>query len=64
MSPLQIIIYCGLLLSVSAFSVDILLPAFGLMADDLDADYAEIQMAVPVFLKVKASFMGLPAHTT
>ena len=55
MSPLQIIIYCGLLLSVSAFSVDILLPAFGLMADDLDADYAAIQMAVPLFL----AFIGI-----
>ena len=54
-SPLQIIIYCGLLLSVSAFSVDILLPAFGLMAGDLDADYAAIQMAVPVFL----AFIGI-----
>ncbi len=54
-TPLQIIIYCGLLLSVSAFSVDILLPAFGLMAADLNADYSAIQMAVPVFL----AFIGI-----
>ena len=50
MSNPAIVIFCGLLLSVSAFSVDITLPAFSFMADDLAAPYSQIQLVVPVFL--------------
>lgn len=43
-------IYCGLLLTVTAFSVDITLPAFGLIADDLAAPYSRVQLVVPLFI--------------
>ncbi|MCB1385111.1 MAG: Bcr/CflA family efflux MFS transporter [Nitratireductor sp.] len=61
MKPNQIIIYCGLLLSISAFSVDILLPAFGAISTDLAADYSLVQMTVPTFLAtmgIGQIFMG------
>ena len=50
MSPRQIVLYCGLLLTVTAFSVDITLPAFGYIADDLKADYGLVQWIVPIFV--------------
>lgn len=50
MSPNAIVLYCGLLLSVTAFSVDITLPAFSLIAADLGADYALVQLIIPVFI--------------
>lgn len=46
----SIVLYCGFLLTVTAFSIDITLPAFGLMASDLGAPYSQIQMVVPVFI--------------
>ncbi len=49
-SPKAIVIYCGLLLTMTAFSVDITLPAFTLIAAELQADYSSVQMVVPVFI--------------
>lgn len=50
MSANTIVLYCGLLLSVTAFSVDITLPAFSLIAADLSADYALVQLIIPAFI--------------
>lgn len=50
MSPGSIVLYCGFLLTVTAFSVDITLPAFGLIAADLGADYGQVQLVVPLFI--------------
>lgn len=50
MSPQAIVVYCGLLLTVTAFSVDITLPAFGLIADELEAPYSLVQLIVPLFI--------------
>lgn len=55
MSANQIVLYCGLLLTVMAFSIDITLPAFSRMAADLDEPYAAIQLVIPVFI-VTAGF--------
>ena len=53
-SPL-LIVFCGLLLSVSAFSCDITLPAFWSMQQDLGAPIAWVQAVVPVFLIFQAT---------
>ena len=45
-----LIVFCGLLLTVSAFSCDITLPAFWSMQADLGAPIAWVQAVVPVFL--------------
>jgi DHA1 family bicyclomycin/chloramphenicol resistance-like MFS transporter len=45
-----LIAFCGLLLSVSAFSCDITLPAFWSMQSDLGAPIEWVQAVVPVFL--------------
>ncbi len=50
MSKTLLIAYCGLLLSVSAFSCDITLPAFWSMERDLAAPIEWVQAVVPVFL--------------
>ena len=44
------IIYCGLLLTLTAFSIDILLPAFGLIASDLNTSISNVQLIVPFFI--------------
>jgi len=49
MSPTFLIVYCGLVLSLSAFSIDITLPAFFPMAKDFSASIDQVQMTVPVF---------------
>lgn len=46
----MIIVYCGLLLTLTAFSIDILLPAFSLIASDLNAPYEDVQLLIPFFL--------------
>ena len=43
-------VFCGLLLSISAFSCDITLPAFWSIEHDLGASIAWVQAIVPVFL--------------
>ncbi len=45
-----IIVYCGLLLTLTAFSIDILLPAFSLMSLDLNAPVSDVQLQVPFFI--------------
>jgi DHA1 family bicyclomycin/chloramphenicol resistance-like MFS transporter len=49
-----LIAFCGLLLSVSAFSCDITLPAFWAMQQDLGVPIAWVQAVVPVFLIFQA----------
>jgi len=39
-----------LLLTLTAFSIDILLPAFSLIATDLDASYYKVELLIPTFL--------------
>lgn len=50
MSINAIVIYCGLLMTASAVAIDVVLPAFGLMSDDLNADYSTVQLVVPLFI--------------
>ncbi len=50
MSERQIIWYCGLLMTLSAFSIDILLPAFSDISMHLDEPYQQVQMTIPVFI--------------
>ncbi|RTL67510.1 MAG: MFS transporter [Hyphomicrobiales bacterium] len=54
MSRSFLITYCGLLLSVSAFSCDITLPAFWSMHEDLKTPIEWVQAIVPVFLIFQA----------
>lgn len=49
-----LIVFCGLLLSVSAFSCDITLPAFWSMRDDLSVPIEMVQAIVPLFLIFQA----------
>jgi DHA1 family bicyclomycin/chloramphenicol resistance-like MFS transporter len=49
-----LIAFCGLLLSVSAFSCDITLPAFWSMQADLDTPIEWVQAVVPIFLMAQA----------
>jgi DHA1 family bicyclomycin/chloramphenicol resistance-like MFS transporter len=53
-SRFSLIAFCGLLLSVSAFSCDVTLPAFWAMQQDLGAPMAWVQAIVPVFLIFQA----------
>lgn len=45
-----VVIYCGILLSLTAFSVDITLPFFDLMVADLDSSLASMQSTVTVYI--------------
>lgn len=45
-----VVFYCGLLMSLSAFSVDITLPAFPEMVRELATPYSHIQWTVTVYL--------------
>jgi DHA1 family bicyclomycin/chloramphenicol resistance-like MFS transporter len=49
-----LILFCGLLLTVSAFSCDITLPAFWSMQQDLGVPIAWVQAVVPLFLIFQA----------
>jgi len=53
-SRAALIVFCGLLLSVSAFSCDITLPAFWSMQRDLGTAIEWVQAVVPVFLIAQA----------
>jgi DHA1 family bicyclomycin/chloramphenicol resistance-like MFS transporter len=53
-SRTALIAFCGLLLSVSAFSCDITLPAFWSMQRDLETPIEWVQAIVPVFLIAQA----------
>jgi DHA1 family bicyclomycin/chloramphenicol resistance-like MFS transporter len=54
-SRAALIAFCGLLLSVSAFSCDITLPAFWSMQQDLGAPIEWVQAVVPIFLLFQAT---------
>lgn len=54
MSRSVLIAFCGLLLSVSAFSCDITLPAFFSMQRDLGTSIEMVQAVVPIFLMAQA----------
>ncbi len=54
MSRFSLIAFCGLLLSVSAFSCDVTLPAFWAMQQEFDVSIAWVQAVVPVFLIFQA----------
>ena len=43
-------LYCGLMLSLTAFSIDIILPAFPGLSAGLDVSTQKIQLVVPVYL--------------
>ncbi len=53
-SRLSLIAFCGLLLSVSAFSCDVTLPAFWSMQAEFDVPIDWVQAIVPVFLIFQA----------
>lgn len=50
MSHRSIIIFCGILLAVSAVAVDIVLPALSYMAEDLSSSYTQVQLIIPTFI--------------
>lgn len=43
-------LYCGLMLSISAFSIDIILPAFPGVSAGIGASSQQVQLIVPVYL--------------
>lgn len=43
-------LYCGLLLSINAFSIDIILPSFGAIEADLGATLQQVQWIVPAYM--------------
>ena len=49
MNPALVTLFCGLLFSLTAFSIDIMLPALADMRDDLGAPMQRVQLVVPVF---------------
>lgn len=49
-NPTTIVVYCGLLIALAAFSVDIMLPGIPRIGQDLDVDVNLAQLAVPVFI--------------
>lgn len=54
MSLRAIVIYCGLLMTVGAFSIDSTLPAFPHMARDFSTSWDRVQLTVSVFMLVAA----------
>jgi len=50
LTPKPLIFYCGLLLTLSAFSIDIMLPVFGAIGRALPADATAVKMSVPFYL--------------
>ena len=58
MSARALLVYCGLLMSVSAFAVDITLPSFGAMVDALDT---AVETLIPG-LSEEAAWPTLRAH--
>ncbi|MEM7258134.1 MAG: MFS transporter [Pseudomonadota bacterium] len=43
-------LYCGLMLSVSAFSIDILLPSMMAISTGLGASMEVVQLTIPVYM--------------
>jgi len=50
MKPRAIVIFCGLLMSSSAFSVDIMLPSLPSIVDDLAAPYGLVQWTITFYM--------------
>ncbi|WP_419906717.1 MFS transporter [Hoeflea sp.] len=50
MSQRLIVVYCGLLMSISAFSVDITLPAFPAMMAEFSVGFAQVQWTVTAYI--------------
>ena len=50
LSPRFIVAYCGLLLTLAAFSVDIMLPAFSVMSREFVAGPDVVQLVIPAFI--------------
>lgn len=50
MTPRRIVIYCGFLMSLSAFSVDITLPSFPAITHALSAPYERVQLTVTIYI--------------
>jgi MFS transporter, DHA1 family, multidrug resistance protein len=50
MTPTALIVFCGLLLALNAFSCDILLPAFVAIERDFAAPIERVQSVIPIFL--------------
>lgn len=46
----SIVFYCGLLMSISAFSVDITLPSFPAMARELAAPFEQVQWTITIYM--------------
>lgn len=55
MHPALLTVFCGLLLSVGAFSNDILLPSLFAIQRDLGTEIERVQLVVPVFMLVSAA---------
>jgi DHA1 family bicyclomycin/chloramphenicol resistance-like MFS transporter len=55
MHPALLTVFCGLLLSVGAFSNDILLPSLFAIQQDLGTTIESAQLVVPVFMLVSAA---------
>lgn len=54
MRPALLTVFCGLLLSVGAFSNDILLPSLFAIQAELDTSIENVQLVVPVFMMISA----------
>ena len=50
MSERAIVIYCGLLMSISAFSVDITLPSFPAMVADFGSPFEQVQWTIALYM--------------
>lgn len=50
MNPTALVVYCGVLMSISAFSVDITLSSFSEMAATLESPYTLVQWTITVYM--------------
>ena len=50
MSQRVMVVYCGLLMSLSAFLVDITLPAFPIMVQEFSSPYAYVQWTLTIYM--------------
>ncbi len=50
LSPRALILFCGFMTTISAFSTDAMLPAFLSMSENLDAPIPLVQATIPVFI--------------
>lgn len=50
MKERAIVFYCGMLMSISSFSVDITLPSFGTMARDFGAPFEQVQWTISLYM--------------